>query len=714
MPTTSLELPAPIAGLETLAYNLRWTWWREKWSLFRWLDPEAWVRTHHNPVRLLAELPPERLREAARDLGYVERLRRATADLDAYLASRGRHERRRIAYFSAEFALTDCIRVFSGGLGVLAGDHLKSSSDLGLPMTAVGLLYRDGYFAQYVDASGWQHETYRQLEPTLLPLRAETARDGSPLLVGVEFPGRTVYARVWRADVGAIPLYLLDTNLDANAPDDRHITDRLYGGDLEHRLKQELILGIGGVRALEALEHPIEVFHLNEGHAAFAIVERLRQSLKRNPQFDAAVAEVTDEMTFTTHTPVEAGHDWFPEELMHRYFAPLVQEMGVPWERFLALGLTTEPHREHEFCMTALALQVSRARNGVSALHGQVSRAMWRGLFHVQSEDEVPIGHITNGVHLPSWVGARMARLYSEYIAPDWRERSGAVDWSRAANIPPERIWTAREEQRARLVDRLSSALTAQARTRGNTSEPIRLDPDALTITFARRFATYKRATLLLSDPARLARILGNPDRPVQIIFAGKAHPRDDGGKSFLQQVFAAGRRSEFFGRIVFIENYDVELARHLVQGSDVWLNVPRRPLEASGTSGMKAAANGGLNLSVADGWWAEAWTEHNHWYAPIGFRIEPSGLPGPQDATDAEVLYRLLEHEVVPMFYNRNAHGIPLAWVDRMRAAIGQVCAFFNTDRMVTEYVERCYKLAQPVPRQRMAVMGVSDGFGG
>jgi len=713
MSTTTLQIPASIAGLETLAFNLRWTWWREYWSLFRWLDPEAWVRTHHNPVRLLHELASERLRDAASDTGYVERVRRAVTDQDIYLATHGHREPRRVAYFSAEFALADCIRVFSGGLGVLAGDHLKSSSDLAVPLVGIGLLYRDGYFTQHVDANGWQHETYRHLEPAHLPLRMETTSDGAPLLIGVEFPGRTVYARVWRAHVGAVPLYLLDTDVDGNAVEDRRITDRLYGGDLEHRLKQELILGIGGVRALETLGHPIEVFHLNEGHAAFAIVERLRGALRRTHRFDAAVSDVADEMLFTTHTPVEAGHDWFPGDLMRRYFASSVEAMGIAWEKFFGLGLTPEPHREGQFCMTALALRVSRERNGVSRLHGEVSRTMWRTLFGARSIEDVPIGYITNGVHTPSWVGSRMARLYAEFIAPDWRLRSSTVDWTRVASIPADRLWTARQEQRARLIDRLSAALAAQAKARGHAGQDgIRLDPDALTITFARRFATYKRATLLLSSLDRLARVVGQPDRPVQIVFAGKAHPRDEGGKAFLQQVFGTGRRPEFHNRIVFVENYDVELARHMVQGSDVWLNVPRRPLEASGTSGMKAAANGGLNLSVADGWWAEAWYEHNHWYAPIGFLIEPSGLEGAQDETDAEVLYRLLENEIVPMFYTRDSQGIPLAWVDRMRAAIGQVGAFFNTDRMVREYADRCYQLN--VPSGRSALMGASQGFGG
>ncbi len=695
MPTTSLLLPQPLEALEILAYNLRWTWWRETWSLFRWLDHDAWAHSHHNPVRLLSDLSPQRLRQAANDAGYVERVQAAARELAGYLAARPGAEPRRIGYFSAEFAITDCIRVFSGGLGVLAGDHLKSASDLGVPLAGVGLMYRDGYFTQRVDAQGWQHEMYRHLEPSMLPLRPVAGADGGPLLLTVEFPGRMVGVRVWRADVGAVPLYLLDTDVDSNTTEDRHITDRLYGGDLEHRLKQELVLGVGGVRALEALGHPIETLHLNEGHAAFAVFERLRQAMRGAGQFDRALAAAADQIVFTTHTPVEAGHDYFPADLMERYFRAHVEAAGISWRDFYALGLTRDPYRSGQFCMTALALRGARASNGVSERHGEISRTMWQTLFQAPTVAETPIGHVTNGVHLPSWVGSRLARVYSDVIARDWRVRSGAVSWSRAATIPVERLWAARQDQRGYLIDRLRAALLTQSRARGLAGEEaLLLDPSALTITFARRFATYKRATLLLSDLPRLARILNGEGRPVQIIFAGKAHPRDDGGKQFLHDVFAASHRPEFLSRILFVENYDVELARHLVQGSDVWLNVPRRPLEASGTSGMKAAANGGLNLSIADGWWAEAWEAHNNLTAPIGWVIDPGTGNGATDEADADALYTLLETEVVPLFYARDERGIPHGWVERMRAAISQVCAYFNTDRMVGEYVENAYRL--------------------
>jgi starch phosphorylase len=695
-----LELPVALAGLERLAYNLRWTWDRETRDVFRGLDGEAWRRTRHNPVQLLRELDRDALRAAAADDGIVKSIDCAIDRLESYMRQRGVNDGpRRVAYFSAEFAITECIRVFSGGLGVLAGDHLKSASDLGLPLVGVGLLYRDGYFSQHVDARGWQYETYRPLDPSYLPLRPETTSRGAPLLVRVPFPGREVHARIWCAQVGTIPLYLLDTDVAPNTPADRHITDRLYGGDNEHRIKQELVLGIGGVRALAALGHEIEIFHLNEGHAAFAILERVRGFVNDGMQFDAAFARAARETVFTTHTPVEAGHDYFSADLMQRYFGEWAAEVGAAWQRFHELGATTEPHRAGLFCMTALALRGARARNAVSRLHGVVSRQMWHGLWSASSTDAVPIGHVTNGVHLPSWVGPYMSAFYSEAIAPDWQNMSGAVDWARIRDASDGGLWKAHGQERSRLAERFGVHLAEQARTRGEDFDEAvaAVRPDALTITFARRFATYKRATLLLRDVDRLARIIGNPDRPVQILFAGKSHPRDDGGKHFLREVFELSRRPPFVGRIFFVENYDIELARYLVRGSDVWLNVPRRPYEASGTSGMKSAANGGLNLSIADGWWAEAWTDRNTWDAPIGWVIGGTDHfdPAEQDAADAASLYDALESEIVPAFYERDANGLPQAWIARMRSAIGQIAPFFNTDRMVAEYASRYYRLS-------------------
>ncbi len=698
---TNLELPASLAGLDRLAYNLRWTWDRESRDVFRNLDAEAWRLTRHNPVQLLRQLDRETLRAAAEHDATIRSVEGALNRLDAYLQQRGQgNGRRRVAYLSAEFAITECIRVFSGGLGVLAGDHLKSASDLGLPLTGVGLLYRDGYFSQHVDPRGWQYETYRPLDPALLPLHAETTARGAPLIVQVPFPGREVQARVWRADVGTVPLYLLDTDVATNTPADRHITDRLYGGDNEHRVKQELILGVGGVRALAALGHTIDVFHLNEGHAAFAIIERIREFVCRGGlSFDAAFARAARETVFTTHTPVEAGHDYFSSDLMHRYFGEWAAEVGVEWQRFFELGATTEPHRAGLFCMTALAMRASRARNAVSRLHGVVSRQMWHGLWSSASSDAVPIGHVTNGVHLPSWVGPHMSSFYSANIAKEWQGSSGAVDWTRIRDVPGGLLWAAHEHERERLAERFATLLAEQARTRGEDYDAAvaAIRPDALTITFARRFATYKRATLLLHDLERLGRIVKDTERPVQIIFAGKSHPRDDGGKHLLHEVFELARRPPFLGHVFFLENYDIEMARYLVRGSDVWLNVPRRPYEASGTSGMKSAANGGLNLSIADGWWAEAWTDRNTWDAPIGWVVGGTDHfdPAEQDAADTASLYDTIEAEIVRAFYDRDADGVPQEWIARMRSAIGQIAPFFNTDRMVAEYATRYYRLS-------------------
>jgi starch phosphorylase len=700
-----MRLPESLSGLELLAYNLRWAWRRETRRLFRQLDPYLWQRTRQNPVQLLMEIDHGRLAAAAADAGYVAQVDQAVAELEHYLNGRetwygsrfGREDQPRIAYFSAEFAIAECIRVFSGGLGVLAGDHLKSASDLGVPLVAVGLLYRDGYFSQELDAEGRQRESYISLEPGLLPLRGERASDGTPIRVQVPFGSGTVHARVWRAQVGSVPLYLLDTDVEENSPQDRHITDRLYGGDVEHRLKQEIVLGIGGVRALRLLGHSVEVHHLNEGHAAFVAAERLREVVQESglPMADA-LERVREEIVFTTHTPVPAGHDYFPPDLLARYLAPYVRESGLDWSEFLGLGRMVPHDAAESFCMTILALRTAAARNGVSRLHGEVSRRMWHGLWPNLPESEVPIGHVTNGVHLPTWVGPAMADLYARHLGHDWERVNGTAPWQNMLELPAGELWAARAVQRAALVNHVRVVAAAQGARRGANTDGLveALDPGALTIVFARRFATYKRATLLLQDPDRLARILNDPARPVQFVFAGKAHPRDDAGKHFLREIVHAGERSEFRGRIVFLAGYDVEIARLLVQGADVWLNVPRRPLEASGTSGMKAAANGSLNLSVADGWWAEAWAEHNHLADPIGWIIPGTGgaSEAEQDRIDGNALYELLENEIIPLFFDRDEHNVPARWTGRMRSVLAQICPYFNTHRMVEEYVEQFY----------------------
>jgi glycogen phosphorylase len=726
---TVMQLPAAISALQPLARNLRWSWHPPTQALFERIDADRWAATHHNPVRLLLETDAARLDELARDDGFLADLNALAADLEAYLSADDTWFHRQhggefdesanaagaaggIAYFSAEFGITECLRIFSGGLGVLAGDHLKSASDLGVPLVGVGLFYGLGYFTQQIDADGNQRDAYMAADPRRLPLRPVLDADGAPLLISFPFGDHEAHARVWRADVGRVPLFLLDSDVPENRPEDRHITDRLYGGDNEHRLQQEIALGIGGMRALRAVGIEPDVIHLNEGHAAFAAVERARELMKATDGVRDAMASSADGVVFTTHTPVAAGHDYFPPELLERYLGGYVWEMREPWERFLGLGRTAHDGR---FCMTAIAIRMSSIRNGVSRLHGVVSRRMWQEVWPHVAENDVPIGHITNGVHLPTWVGPHVAQLYRDRIGSDWHSDGDEMHWHRAAHIPLDELWRARTAQRGSMIRHVRSCLATEARRRGEDAAwtASALNPDALTIVFARRFATYKRATLLLSQPERLMKLLRDTKRPIQFIFAGKAHPKDVPGQALLRQIARFGRMPEFRDRFLFLEGYDVALARHLVQGADVWLNVPLRPYEASGTSGMKSAANGGLNLSIPDGWWAEAWEEHNRLPEPIGWTIAAGeqartvDLDGPEagrverDRMDTEALFALLEDEVVPLFYARRA-GISRGWAERMRSAIRQCGGFFNTHRMVREYTEAAYlpaaRAARPV----------------
>jgi glycogen phosphorylase len=703
------RLPEPIGRLRDIAYNLRWAWNHEAIALFRRLDADAWERAQHNPVRLLDEADPERLETAAADEAFLAHLDAVARQLEEYRAGTSSWFRRThpewsgslVAYFSAEFGVTECLPIFAGGLGVLAGDHLKAASDLGLPLVGVGLLYQEGYFRQYLDQAGWQQEAYVEHDFHSLPLHQER-RDGQPVRVTVPHPGRDVVAQVWRADVGRVPLYLLDTNLEENAPSDRDITDQLYGGDLELRIRQEMVLGIGGVRALAALGIEPPILHMNEGHSAFAGLERASRLMQRDGiDFDAAVEASAAGTVFTTHTPVPAGHDAFPPDLLDRYLGDYADAAGIGRNRLLDLGRPRGAGGSEPFSMTILAMRLSAASNGVSRLHGQVSRAMWQELWPGVPVDEVPIGHVTNGVHLPSWTSRDMDQLYDRYLGPRWREEpADQAIWRRAEKIPPEELWRTHERRRERLVSFVRARLATQLSRRGAADHEIRvadevLDPQALTIAFARRFATYKRALLLFRDPDRLARILGDPDRPVQVILAGKAHPRDNDGKGLIRRIIEIAREEPFRHRVVFLENYDLATARYLVQGADVWLNTPRRPLEASGTSGMKAAANGVLNLSVLDGWWVEAWDmrggrrTHAGWAIGAGEEYQDHEE---QDRIEAGALYALLESEIVPAFYQRGADRLPRHWTERMRQSIARLTPVFNTNRVVAEYTDRYY----------------------
>ena len=709
--TVSPKMPPALQPLRDLAYNLRWAWNHDAIALFRRLDRDLWEAADHNPVRLLGDVDQAQLEAAAADEGFLAHLARVYRDFTSYMAGEstwfsrvhGMARAPLVAYFSAEFGVTDCLSIFAGGLGLLAGGHLKSASDLGIPLVGVGLLYQQGYFRQYLNESGWQQEAYEDNDFYNLPLRLERRPDGSALAVEVPCPGRHVVAQVWGAQVGRVPLYLLDTNVSGNLrPEDRDITDQLYGGDLEMRIKQELVLGVGGYRALEALGLEPSVYHMNEGHSAFLALERVRRLMERHGLSFAEAREAASAgLVFTTHTPVEAGHDYFPPELVDRYLGEYARSLGLSRRDFLALGRRNPADDGEPLCTTILALRLAAHSNGVSRLHGQVTRRMWQSIWPEVPEDEIPIGHVTNGVHFRSWISDEMDQLYDRYLGPRWEEEpADETVWQGIERVPAEELWRTHERRRERLVAFARRRLRAQLEQRGAPQAEIEaadevLDLDALTIGFARRFATYKRATLLLRDPERLARILNDPKRPVQVIFAGKAHPRDDAGKELIRQIVGLARQPTFRRRVVFLEDYGMTVARYLVQGADVWLNTPRRPLEASGTSGMKAAANGVLNLSTLDGWWDEAWSMASARSVPIGWAIgrgEGYDDPEYQDQVEAEALYNLLERDVIPTFYDRGIDGLPRGWIARMKASIAALCHFYNSHRMVHEYTDRFY----------------------
>jgi len=702
------SLPDALKPLLQIAYNLRWSWDHAAIDLFRRFDRDLWEIAGRNPVRLLGSVEQSVLEAAARDDSFLAHLHGVSKSLDAYLSGQGSWYHREhpedndllVAYFSLEFGVTECLPIFAGGLGVLAGDHLKAASDLGLPLVAVGLLYQEGYFRQYLNAAGWQQEACEENDFHVLPIEFVPN-----VQVRIQLPDGELTARVWRAVVGRIQLYLLDTNLPANRPEHRSITAQLYGGDLDMRIKQEILLGVGGVRALDALGLRPSVYHMNEGHSAFLALERIRSLMEsQHLSFAEACVLASASLVFTTHTPVPAGHDYFPASLMDHYFAASYRRLGVSRRDFLALGRQDPNNDNEDFCMTVLALRLAAFSNAVSKLHGSVSRSMWNSIWPGLPESEVPIGHVTNGVHFRSWVSLEMNQLYDRYLGPKWRhEPADAALWQRTESIPAGELWRTHERRRERLVAFSRLRLQAQLKNRGASQAAIDeaeevLSPDALTIGFARRFATYKRATLLLRDPERLARILNDPDRPVQIIFAGKAHPRDQWGKELIKAIIDIAARPEFRRKIVFLEDYDVAIARYMVQGCDVWLNTPLRPQEASGTSGMKAQANGVLNVSTLDGWWEEAWQIGLDTGAEVGWAIgkgESYEDPVYQDQVEAEALYQLLESEIVPAFYERRADGLPRKWIDRMKTSIIRLCPEFNMHRMVIQYADEYYLAA-------------------
>jgi starch phosphorylase len=694
--TVRPALPPELASLEALALNLRWSWDEQTRDLFRWVDPGQWDASIHDPVRLLGLVSKQRLDELAHDPGFVRFLDEVHTELQNYLSKprwfqnrEGSSPLRSVAYFSPEFGIAEALPQYSGGLGVLAGDHLKASSDLGVPLVGIGLFYQHGYFRQALDIEGWQQEVYPDLDGHGMPL---TLCDG--VTVTVDLAGRPCTARIWRADVGRVRLYLLDSEVDGNDDVARAVTDRLYGGDTEHRLQQEILLGVGGVRALEALDIDAQVFHTNEGHAGFLGLERIRRAVTDDGlTLPEAIEAVRAACVFTTHTPVPAGIDRFPRPLMERYFSAWAKEVGISVDDLMALGHRVGDDADERFNMAVMGLRLAGHSNAVSKLHGEVSREMFRDLWPDVPPDEVPITSVTNGVHAPTWVSQEMSDVLARHVLPEWHE-AGTDRWERIEQARDDELWRAREVGRERLVAFIRRRLQESFRRRGFSPSDLAwcdevLDPKALTICFARRFATYKRATLLLSQPERLKALLLSTNEPVQFVFAGKAHPADDAGKAMIQQIVQFSADLGIRHRFVFLEDYDIAVARALYQGADVWLNNPVRPQEACGTSGEKAALNGALNVSVLDGWWDEMFDGENGWAIGSAEMIDDDER---RNEVEAHSLFELLERQVVPLFYDRPGSA-PRGWMARVKHAFRTLGPAVTASRMVRDYVIDLYE---------------------
>ena len=700
------SLPERLTPLWDLAYNLWWSWNKQTTRTLEQIAPETWVASERAPLRFLASLKSEQLEALIADKqvrGGIEHILQQFAQYMSHPTWFGEtHSKSRlqVAYFSAEFGLTESLRIYSGGLGVLAGDHLKAASDLGIPLTGVGLLYREGYFHQALNADGWQMEKNPENDFYQMPVQPVFTESGEHLSIEVPYVEGSVHTRIWQAQVGRVRLYLLDTNLDENSPADRDITARLYGGDEPMRIRQEILLGIGGLRALQAAGVEPTICHMNEGHSAFLALERIRRLMAEQGYSFATAREASViGNVFTTHTPVAAGNDWFPADLVESHLSHFREALGLSREEFLGLGRIDPNDHQAAFCMTVLALKLSGGANGVSRLHGEVSRGMWQGLWPDFPEREIPIGHITNGVHIHTWTAPAMSDLFERHLGDTWRfVDSDPARWEPIRQIADRELWDTHQQQRQQLIDFSHVHLRQQMHSQGAPSAKIEqslagLDPQALTIGFARRFATYKRGNLLFRNIERLKALFADSDRPLQILFAGKAHPKDDAGKDLIRQIVHLAREEPFNGRIFFLQDYDMNLARYLVQGCDVWLNNPRRPLEASGTSGMKAAINGVLNVSVLDGWWDEACEGHAGWTIGRGEDYEDEHY---QDEVESNALYDLLETEVIPLFYQRDSSGLPTDWIGRMKETIAQLAPVYNTHRMVREYSEKLYLPSQ------------------
>ena len=716
----SPSLPKELEPLLEITKNFWWCWNQKAVNLLRTIDIDNYDEKDHNPIRILGESSQECFYNMLHDDAAMMNLAEVYDEFKTYmnqetwyasLDDSQKTENEKIAYFSFEYGLHESLPNYSGGLGILSGDHLKSASDLGLPFIAVGLLYRKGYFRQYLNADGWQQEYDIENDFFNLALEKVLDSNGETMKVDVDLPGRKVYAQIWKANVGRIQLYYLDANIEENSVEDRDITAQLYGGNLETRIQQEILLGIGGIKALKKLGIKPTIYHMNEGHSAFLSLERIRQ-LMIDDKLDRKTARevVFSSNVFTTHTPVPAGNDVFPIEMMQKYFVDYIKQIDMSMEEFLKLGKIDPNNQKEDFCMTVLALNLSAENNGVSELHGHVSRDMWKDIWKGVPAKELPIDSITNGIHTLSWISFDMQNLLDRYLGPRWRTKPLEYGiWERVQKIPDAELWRTHERRKERLIDFCRERLKAQIINRGFTKNEINhaeqiLTPEALTIGFARRFATYKRGTLLFRDIERLKKIISNPHRPVQIIFAGKAHPHDNGGKELIKNIAEICRREEFRDHIVFLEDYDINVARYMVQGVDVWLNNPRRPLEASGTSGMKVPPNGGLNFSILDGWWDEAYDGQNGW--AIGNREEYTDLEY-QDEVESNALYNVLENEIIPLYYERGRDDIPRQWVTAMKWSMQTICPQFSTNRMVADYFNKFYTNAS-----RRYINMTSDDF--
>ena len=701
-------LPRRIERLADLAFNLWWVWNPEAQRLFKEIDELLWEDSYHNPVAFLRDVERSRLNAMTDDPYFLDKYDRVLREFDRYMNEKDtwfsqtypQLANDQVAYFSFEFGLHESLMVYAGGLGILAGDHLKESSDLGIPLVGVGFVYTYGYFSQRISEDGWQHADNVPIDFDSLPLIRLLDADGEPLLISIDLPGRKVFARIYQLNVGRVKLYLLHTNIPENDPNDRQLTDRLYISDLELRISQEILLGMGGVRALRTLGYEPTAWHMNEGHSAFLTLERALEYVEKGLSFAEAVELIKKTNIFTTHTPVPAGNDEFPLWLIDKYFVQIWSDLGITRDDFINIAKVSQSWGGDAFSMPVLALKLSDFRNGVSELHGMVARRMWNFLWPDKTADQVPIGAITNGIHTETWLARQMGLLFSRYLGADWVDHIDDPNmWAKVENIPDEEFWRVRRHLKRKLV-----AYTIQrARGQWQTTQrhPVQtiasgvlLDPYALTIGFARRFATYKRADLILTDYDRLLKIVTNERRPVQFIFAGKAHPADDPGKQMIQRVYQAVKDARFGGRLVFLEDYDMNIARYLVQGVDVWLNNPRKPREASGTSGMKAALNGVLNFSILDGWWREGYNGRNGW--AISEKTPDAADPAEQDRLDALSLYDILENEIVPLFYDqRSADNIPVDWIARMKENIRTLAGQFSTRRMLKEYMTQMYEPA-------------------